>query len=182
MALNQVLAGNIIYADDVQDELDEVDSYARPITATKAVDTGPRVNNTKSADPELAITLPANRTYVVQGWFLVSSASNAAGDFACGWQWTNTATVTATGLGLHNSLASGSQADVEGIGYGPDATTPSQSQPYGASTTPTGIFVSARVVTGTSAVVLTVEWAQANTNASGTTLLTGSHIVARRSA
>lgn len=183
MTLNQVLAGNTIDADDIQDELDYLESFAVPISAMKASDTGPRVNATKSADPDLTVTLPANRTYEVDGWLIPTSAANAAGDFAFDWTWTNTATVTAVGLGAHNSLAAGTQAaDTEVIAYLADSATPSGNQPYGASTGNGGIHVAAIVVTGSSDVALTVEWAENAINASGTTLRAGSWITARRKA
>lgn len=160
--------------------LNELASYAVPITAVKVVPTGPRVNNTKSNDPELAITLPANRAYEVFGSLLITGG-NAAGDFAYGWNWTNTATIIVNGLGAHNSLASGSQSpDAEVIAYLADSATPTSSTPYGASTSNTGAYISAYVVTGNADVLLTLEWAESATNATGTTLLAGSRIAARR--
>jgi hypothetical protein len=180
MPLGQILAGNLIIAADVQDELDELESWAKAIVATKSATTGPRVNNTKSNDPHLAITLIANRTYEIFGSMLITGGNNA-GDFAYGWNWTNTATVTVNGVGAHNSLLSGTQApDLEIIAYPADAATPTASTPYAASTGNSGAYISALVVVGNADILLTLEWAEATTNATGTSLLAGSRIAARR--
>jgi hypothetical protein len=162
-------------------KLAELATYSVRIEASKASDSPALTSDaTLNADPDLVIVLPANRTYDVDGWMIHSSAANAAGDIQFGWSWTNTATVTMYGLGPHNSMASGSQSDLESIARAADTASPTAGTPYGASTTSTNTHLRARVVTDASAVTLTLNWAQATSNASGTTLHAGSYISARR--
>jgi hypothetical protein len=158
----------------------ELASYAVPITAYKAGDTNRASTITSTADPDLVIVLPANRTYEVEITMYVTSAANAAGDFRFALGWTNTATVTLGGHGIHISVASGSSADLEALGIAADTTTPTSDIGIGASTTRTTVKGWATVVTGGSNVTLSLLWAQASSNANNTTLLTGSSIVARR--
>jgi hypothetical protein len=146
----------------------ELASYAVPITAYKAGDTNRASTITSTADPDLVIVLPANRTYEVEITMYVTSAANAAGDFRLG------------GHGIHISVASGSSADLEALGIAADTTTPTSDIGIGASTTRTTVKGWATVVTGGSNVTLSLLWAQASSNANNTTLLTGSSIVARR--
>lgn len=177
MAWSDPSAGTTLTAAKVA----ELATYAVPIEASKASDSAALASDaTLNADPDLVIVLPASRTYDVDGWMIHSSAANAAGDIQFGWSWTNTATVTMYGLGPHNSMASGSQSDVESIARAADTTSPTAGTPYGASTTPTNSHIRARVVTGASPVTLTLNWAQATSNVSGTTLHAGSYISARR--
>lgn len=176
MAWADVSAGQIATAT----KFNELATYGVPIEASKASGTARTSTATPAADPDLVIVLPANRTYDVEYWWIVSSAANAAGDFQAQWAWTNTATLTVVGLGPHNSLASGTQSDLESIARLADSATTTTATPYGASTTPADIYGSVRVVTGASAVTLTVEWAQQASNANATTLNAGSYIKARR--
>lgn len=156
-------------------------SYAVPIRAEKAGDTSRASTAVSAADPDLVIVLPASRTYDVEITMHVTSAANAAGDFRFGLGWTNTATVTLGGHGLHIALASGTSADLEALAYVPDTSTPTGDIGVGASTTRTVVKGWATVVTGGSNVTLSLLWAQAASNVNNTTLLTGSSIVARRS-
>lgn len=180
MALDQVLTGNFILAVDIQDEIDELDSYARPIQVVKSGDTARTSTAARTADPHLSITLPPNRTYDCLFTGKTFSAANAAGDFAWDVIWTNTATVTVGGNGLTNVLASGSVGDMEGASFVADSTTPAGGIPWGTSTSTTDGQGWFRVVTGSSAVVVTIGWAQFASNVNSTTLRAGSTLVARR--
>lgn len=163
--------------------LNDLGTYASEIQAEKASDSPALTSDaTLNADPDLVIVLPANRTYDVTGWMIHSSAANAAGDIQFSWSWTNTATVTMYGLGPHNGIVSGSQSDLESIARAADSSSPTTASPYGSSTTPINTHLRARVVTGGSAVTLTLNWSQASSNVNGTTLHAGSMISARRAA
>lgn len=175
MAWTDVSAGQIALAS----KFNELASYAVQIAASKASGTS-RTNNTITADPDLVLVLPASRTYWVEGSLRISSAANAAGDFQYRWAWTNTATVTIYNSGPHNSIASGSQSDLESISYAADSATASSATPFGASTVSNTVKIWAQVVTGGSPVTLTFEWAQSATNANATTLDVDSMITARR--
>jgi hypothetical protein len=158
----------------------ELASYAVPISAYKAGDTVRVSTATATADPDLVIVLPANRTYDVEITMYVTTETNAAGDFRFGLGWTNTAAVTYGVQGLHISLASGSSGDLEAVGYAPDSTTPVTETAIGASTTRCVVKAWATVVTGGSNVTLSLLWAQVFSNADDTILRAGSSIVARR--
>jgi hypothetical protein len=153
----------------------------RPIRAQKAGDTSRSGTSSRTADPDLVLALSANTTYEYSGLFLVSSAANAAGDFSYELQYPSDAVITAGGSGLHNSLASGSTADVEAIAYSLDATSPTSQLPYGASTNVTGIIVRGEITLVTAG-NLTVAWAQVASNGNATVLKGGSFLIARKSA
>jgi hypothetical protein len=162
-------------------KLNELASYAVPIQAEKASATSRASTTTPTADPELAIVLPANRTYDIDLVLLVT-AGNAAGDIRIAFGWTNTATVTYTGLGLIKTLASGSTGDAEMFAIGPDATTSTTAVGYGASTTTTSVVAFARVVTGGSNVTLSLLWSQDTSSGTNSTVEAGSKMIARRAA
>lgn len=149
-----------------------------PITAEKPGDTSRSSVTAKTADPDLVLALAINTTYEVRGLLIVTSAANAAGDFSYDWGFPANAVVSAGGVGLHNTLASGSQSDLEGVAYPLDASSPVGSLPYGASTSNSGISVNARVKMGSTAGNLELLWAQVASNANATTLKGGSFITA----
>lgn len=159
----------------------EQSSYGVPICVAKAIDTGRTSDATSTADPELAIVLPANRTYEVEAVLHYSSAANAAGDFRTAVGWTNTATVTVAAFGLNAAgLASGSIGDLEAVAQAADATSPTGDISYGASTTRNTVVRWFRVVTGGSNVTFSLLWGQQTSNVNATTLLTGSSLTGRR--
>lgn len=151
----------------------------RPIVAMKSTSTPISNDATVNADPHLSISLPGGFTYDIDSKLYVTSDANAAGDFLCQFSWTGTAAVTAAIDGLHNNLASGSLADMEGAAFFDDSSSPSAPFVIGASTSPTGGRIYGHVVASTTT-VLTLEWAQFASNASATNLLKGSTLMARR--
>lgn len=149
-----------------------------PITAEKSATTTVNTDATVNPDPDLVLNLNRDITYDVRGLLLVSSATNAAGDFRRSWSWTNTATVIMGGAGGSNAIASGTLGDGEWAAYAPDATSPAQDLQYFASTTVSGIWIADRVIVSTSDVVLTLTWAQSASNANNTSLHARSFITA----
>lgn len=177
MAWTPTAAGQTLTAAKVED----LASYGVPIQVAKAGDTSRNSTITVSADPDLVVVLPANRTYMVEAALIVSSAANAAGDFRTCVSWTNTATVYVVGVGLSAAgLASGTITDLEGVAQTADSTSPTAEISYGASTTPTTVVRWFRVVTGGSAVTLSLQWAQQSSSVSNTTVSAGSSLTARR--
>lgn len=161
-------------------KLEDLASYGVAIQAVKGADTSRNTTATATADPDLVIVLPANRVYLVDASLSVISAANAAGDFKCGFEWTNTATLYVLGFGLSAAgLASGSITDLEAVAQAV-SSTPTIAIAYGASTTPNSVLRRVRVVTGGSAVTLSMTWSQQNSNGSNTTLQAGSSLTARR--
>jgi hypothetical protein len=175
MAWSDPSAGTTLTAAKVA----ELASYAVNIQAEKASPTSRNTTTSPAADPELVIVLPANRTYDVTAELIVT-AGNAAGDIRVAFGWTNTATVTYTGLGPVKTLASGSTGDGEFFAIGPDNTTTTTAVGYGASTTATAVWIRARVVTGGSNVTLSLLWAQDTSSGTDSTVAAGSKMVARR--
>lgn len=180
MALGQILAGGLILADDLQDEIDNLAGYAIPVQVIKANTTNRASTITPTADPELVITLAANQTHLVRLDVFGSSAANAAGDLRVRFAWTNTATVTWWLSGLSDAIASGTAADLQAIGATSDSTSPTADTQFGLSTSTTGQTMYAYVATGGSAVVLSLEWAQLASNASNSSVLAGSRLSATR--
>jgi hypothetical protein len=176
MAWSNPSAGTTLTAAKVA----ELASYAVPISAVKAGSTSRANTTSPTADPELVIVLPADQIYDVDV-VLLATAGNAAGDIRVALGWTNTATVTITGIGPIKTLASGTTGDAEFFSAGPDATTPSTAIGYGASTTVTTLWLKARVVTGGSAVTLSLLWSQDTTSGTNSVVEAGSKMVARRS-
>lgn len=151
----------------------------RPITASKATTTSRNTTTTDTADPDLVLAVAVSRTYDIKGVLLVSSAANAAGDFKHSFSFPTGATFTLTAIGVHDALASSSSGDGQfGSNDLLDATSPTGSLSYGASTSPTGIQVEARLVTGSTAGNLTLLWSQLSSNANNTNLLGGSWLTA----
>lgn len=174
--MTTVYAGQIILADHNNDAL----TYAIPLTATKPLTTSRNTVTATAADPDLSLTIPAGGTWDFELPLLLSSAANAAGDFLCELGWTGTASVPNVGIhGLHNTLASGSQADLEGAGVSNDSTSPTAAFVVGTSTSTSMALIKGHILTST-VVVLTLNWAQFSSNANNTNLLQGSTFTARR--
>lgn len=150
-------------------------------TVEKSGDTTRTSTITRTADPDLALALPANSTWEFTGALILTSAANAAGDFSYEWQFPASATLTAVNHGMDIGLASGSVGTIEAVVQANQTgTSPTTAQNYGCSTTQTGVIVTGRIVLAGTAGSLTLAWAQQSSNASGTTLQNGSYITARR--
>lgn len=148
-----------------------------PVTAAKPSGTPRTSTVAHAADPHLAVSLLASKTYLVIAPLLISSAADAAGDFSYRWSWTGTMSVVNGGVGPANTIATGSIADGEFARAAPDNTTPSAAIPMGASVAGVNALVVA-TVTVTAAGVLTLEWAQNSSSANATTLEAGSRLTA----
>lgn len=160
-------------------KIEELASFGVAVPAEKASDSTRTSTITVSADSELVLVLPANRTYDVVA-VLHISGGNAAGDFRVCYSWTNTATVTQGGHGLVNTIASGTSADIETLSSAPDATSATTELVYGASTNRNVVTQWLRVTTGGSNVTLTLQWAQGTSSGTASTLHAGSKLVATR--
>lgn len=153
-------------------------SELRPVTAAKTLTTSRNSTTTDTADPHLVLALAASKTYDIKGVLLVSSAANAAGDFKFSFTFPTGAELTVAPIGVHDSLASSSSADGQFAVITPDASSPTSSLSFGASTTATGIQVEGRITVGSTAGNLTLLWSQLSSNANATSLLQGSWLTA----
>jgi hypothetical protein len=157
-------------------------TYVVPVSAAKPSGTARTSTTTVTADPHLTIALPANTTWDIQLMLLLTSAANAAGDFAGEMHYPVDATLSMLPLGLNNALATGTSADLEM--FGADSLDPGltgASMIMGCSTTMAGVLVAGRITIVTAG-SLVLFWAQNTSNASSTTVNGGSTIVARRAA
>lgn len=174
--MTTVLAGDIILAD----QHNELESFAVPLVAVKSADEG-RTSSSTSADADLKLTIPAGRTYAFEIQLYVKSAANNQGDFLCDLSWTGTATYVSAGAsGPHNSLASGSQADLESAAAVKDATSPSAPFVFGASTAPNLETIRGTIVASTQC-VLTLNWGLFTASGTTTLMETSSFVAKRRS-
>jgi hypothetical protein len=169
-------SGSKVRASTFSDLITEV----RPLSAVKTGDTS-RVNNTRSADPDLTIALPANSVWDFELKLLITSAANAAGDFAADLAYPAGAVVSALTHGLDLALPSGTFGDLKAIGITRDSTSPTFSFGIGCSNTPTALYVAGRIEVGATPGSLTLEWAQNATDAvNATTLQDGSTMTCHR--
>jgi hypothetical protein len=151
-----------------------------PLSAYKSAGTSRNTTTTPAADSDLTIALPASTTWDFDGLLLVTSAANAAGDFMFQFTYPASATLSFGAWGLHNTLASGSQSDLEAAATSADSSTPSGLYVAGASTSMTGIFFKGRIIVSTTPGNLVVAWSQFASNANNTTLNAGSHMTCRQ--
>lgn len=175
-----VAVGDPIFASDLNDlQTNEITAW-RPVTAVKSALTGRNTTTTITADPDLSITLVTSSTYFVQADLFLSSVANAAGDWRGAFSWTGTATVSYGGQALVTGLASGTSGDIiVGPTARADTTTPGTEFLAGCSTSGMYTTLTGFVVCST-AVTLTLSWAQRVSNANDTRVLEGSRLTAFR--
>lgn len=151
-----------------------------PLSAYKFVGTSRTSTATPAADPDLTVALPASTTWDFDGLLLPTSAANAAGDFMFQFTYPASATLSFGAWGLHNTLASGSQSDLEGAATSADSATPSGLYVAGCSTSMTGVFFKGRIIVSGTPGSLVVSWSQFASNVNATTLNAGSHMTCRQ--
>lgn len=146
----------------------------RKLTSTSRANTG-----VTTADPHLVLTLPASSFHEIELILLDSSAANAAGDLLFDLSWTGTVIEVDVGIhGPHNTIASGSQSDLESAGRSSVTSSPAGAFVVGASTSVNMTLVKGIVQTDT-AITMHLNWGQFSSNPNATTLLKGSSFVAR---
>lgn len=150
----------------------------RPIGVVKTADTSRSSTTSRSADPELSVTLPPG-TWELDALLLVTGG-NAAGDFNFDWAFPADATLSSGTHGVLDDLASGTTAaNVNVAGYSADTSTPTGGHSLGASTSVTAV-ISHATVTIVTAGAVTIEWAQNSISATATVLKAGSKLTARK--
>lgn len=152
----------------------------RPITAIKTSNQD-KTNNTLADDPELTVALTVNTTFDILADLYISSNGNAQGDFSGALTFPAGCTLHLGTLGPANTLASGSISDVVAglIGLG-DTSSPSTTFAFGASTAGVCARVFGRIIVGSTAGNLTLQWAQEVTNANFTRFHAGSTLTIRK--
>lgn len=149
----------------------------RPITVIKNTNTS-RTANTLLDDPELTVPLAANSIYAWQASIIAVSNANNAGDIRISLSFPTGSEISYAGHGLADSLTSGASGSVSAAAE--NGTTGTLGPfTYGLSTSETGILIWGWVDTASDPGSLTVQWGQASTNASASTVLNGSSLEAR---
>lgn len=149
-----------------------------PITAAKASDTSRASTTTRTADPDLSLTLTAG-VWEIDGLLVVNSTSDAAGDFSFLWTYPSDAIMTGGAVGLATTFASSITApDIAAPASSLDTVSPTTNYDFGAGTSPTIINARARITIVTTGAV-TISWAQQSSNIATTTIKGGSAITAR---
>jgi len=159
--------------------LSDLFTEVRPKSARKASDTARNTTATRTADPDLTLTLPAG-TWEGTAVMIVSSAANAAGDFSWELAWTGTATVTMSGWALDGSITDLTSATINaGAATTVDTTSPTGNQNAGC-TLYKCVAVTYFTIALTTAGSVTLNWAQEASNGNNTTLHAGSSIRVQR--
>lgn len=162
---------------------DFINDYISGRTVRKSSATSRNTTAARVADPDLTLSLPANSTWDWECHLLLSSAANAAGDFAGEFTYPGLATVDHGSFGLIDTLASGGSADLNaGTATSNDTTSPTTFFAMGTSTVITYALIMGRIALGATAGSLTLAWAQFGSNGNNTTVNIGSKLIARRAA
>lgn len=166
-------AGDILTADELNSWL--------PIHAAKSVNTPRTSTISRTADPHLTVPLLATYTYEFDLMLIMSSATNAAGDFSGELQWPANCTVTHGGLALIDTIASGNSASLVAGAYAlADTVSPGSDFPMGCSQTGMMALLKGRIAVGATPGNLLLAWAQLASNINATTLHANSSITAQR--
>lgn len=148
------------------------------IYAEKAADESVTSSATVQDDDHLAVTMQASCTYTLDYWLVSISASDTP-DFKMGWTLPSGATMDFGAIGLFTTVAASTAGSVETQAV-LAATTPTATISYGAVNGNTIVIGRGRVITSTTPGTLQLQWAQATSNATATTLKKGSWIKIRR--
>lgn len=170
MAL-RLFAGNRLSADRF--------NSVTPYFSQKAADTSIASSVAVTADADLVLTLPANRTYVVR--LHIGARGAVAGDIKADWTSTGTLTCNArfcngpatTMTGAGGSDVNETNMKIPMRGFGDDVS-------YGIETSADSahIWEVLVVATGASGGNLQFRWAQNTSNATATVVVAGSFVVA----
>jgi hypothetical protein len=148
-----------------------------PTPIKKTADQSVTSSTTLVNDTHLSYAVVAG-TYIFD-WYLVgTSAANAAGDIGVAWTYPTASLALAMGNGPDAGLASG------GIQTGQWSansaiTSGTLFNTYGLSTNNITIWLH-NIFTFTASGTVQLQWAQASSSASASTLKTGSHVVPRQ--
>lgn len=163
-----------------EDRLDDVEALlvGNYAFVYKSADESVTSSTTLQDDNHLFVTLPEVGTYIVEFWIIATSASDTP-DVKYAVKWTGTADVAVFML-APDSAATSPVAQAIHIVRPTDASTPTAEVGAGATTSNTYTRMHCLVRTSTPNVVVTLQWAQLVSNATASTVLTGSHVESRK--
>lgn len=177
-----VSAGLRVYVLRIQPEGSYIAGFLGPdgsYAAFKSASEGRANAPAVADDADLTLGIASGLTCEWELILLVTSNANAAGDFLFQLGWSGSAVVNGGVLGLHNTLASGSAADLEAAGRSDQTATPIGAFVTGASTSTTMTVMKGTLVTA-SFCQFTLAWGQFSSNGNATNLLKGSSFTIRR--
>lgn len=142
------------------------------VFARKTADTARASTITATADPHLVCAMQANATYTIDAYIIYNA--NTAGDF--GMQFGTPAGATGNWNAIAWGRGAGASVGVDGFTVRTNDNTINQNRTYGGDTTDITAHVKGIVITAGTAGNLTVDWAQAASDAGATTLRTNSYL------
>ncbi|MDX2702138.1 hypothetical protein PV350_04665 [Streptomyces sp. PA03-6a] len=142
-----------------------------PLVAYKPATTSRSSNTTATADPDLAISIPADAlvSYIIEAFLSVTGAAISTGDIKVGLSYSGTLSM-ATWMGTGTTTASITNTNF--FGKSVDGTT----QSYGVNGGQFSQVVLNGQITPTTAGTLSVVWAQNTSNATATNVRLSSWI------
>jgi hypothetical protein len=160
-----------------------------PQTARKTADTARTATTTTTADPHLQFELEANAVYILDGW--IKFDGPAAADINIDWTIPSGTLGEYTSWGTGNAVIGSSsapalQTDTQDVrGYMIRTETNDISQPrsfgcLGTGATPLTLKIMGTVRTASTPGTYSLDWAQATSNATATTLYTDSWLRLQR--
>ena len=159
--------------DHIRNNLEALNGYVRK-TADESVTSSTTLQN----DDHLLWTIPQAGSYAFEVSLIVVSAANAAGDISLGFTFP-TGTLYWGAQGLDETLAANTAGQMRSKAD-TDAASPTTSGfPFGASTADSLLRVSGLLV-ATASGTLQFQWAQNASNASATTVKTGSFMTVKQ--
>lgn len=158
----------------VRDQLEALNGYV-----VKAADESVTSSTTHQDDNHLTYTIPQAGTYIADWHIGVTSAADAAGDISVRFTFP-AGTLHVHHYGLTTSLPSATEADLRAP-FGAEASSPSTARTFGASTNSTSLLIRT-VLQATASGTLTLQWAQATSNANATTVEAGSNMTIQQKA
>lgn len=151
--------------DHIRNNLEALNGFVRK-TADESVTSSAVLQN----DDHLLWTIPQAGTYMFDAYLIADSAANAAGDLSVDFT-APAGTLQFAGHGLDTTLASGNTGTVNAASSG--------TLNYGLSTTATLVWLHGTLV-ATASGTLQLRWAQQASNASASTVRSGSHLTVRQ--
>jgi hypothetical protein len=158
--------------DHIRNNLEALNGYKE-----KTADESVTSSTTLQDDNHLLFSIPQAGTYVFDARLFMTSAANAAGDIKVGFTFP-TGTCHFAFIGLDDTLASGFKGPMHGQGA-LSATSGTTALALGLSTST--LFGSVQgILIATASGTLTLQWAQLASNASASTVKSGSHMLVRQ--
>lgn len=152
-----------------------VSGIGREISVYKTADTARASTTTRTPDPHLAVSLPANTTWVVDGY--IKYMASTVADLSLAWDWPGDVSNATWSMHAPDTTATGDPSSLRVI-----ETNTTGARAYGGygSTTGIGGFINGSFETGPTGGTFGLSWAQATSDPVATTLSRGSWLRFRR--